>query len=220
LTLMKRIGLIPIILLGGSLLVLLVMLTLKGLDTRKRRDALYATNTAVMMTLEVQQTEDARPTETPQPSATPTPEPTATAPLETATLRPAPTEEPQPTSQEGCNRAVFIADVTIPDKTKFDPNVKFTKTWRLLNDGTCTWTTGYKLYYYSGDKMSGPTSQKMVSVPVPPGATIEISVELRAPEDPGTYKGFWALKNPIGEHFGLGPLNKPFYVEIVVVGSP
>jgi hypothetical protein len=51
---------------------------------------------------------------------------------------------------------------------------------------------------------------------------INVSVELRAPQETGTYKGFWAIKNAAGDHFGMGPQNKPFYVEIVVVksGSP
>jgi hypothetical protein len=216
---MKRIGYIPVVLFGGSLVVLLVMITLRGLDNRNQRDALYQTNTAVMMTLEIRQTEDARPTETPLPSETATPAPTATEPISTNTPLTTPTGEIQPTSEEGCDTAVFLLDVTVPDKTVFNPDTKFTKTWRLLNDGTCTWTTKYKLYFYSGEIMSGPESQLLTSVPVPPGKSIDISVVLRAPQDPGTYKGFWALKNEAGVHFGLGTLNNPFYVEIVVGSS-
>jgi hypothetical protein len=47
-----------------------------------------------------------------------------------------------PTSTpEGCTDiAAFVADVTIPDNTVMAPNQPFTKTWRLRNDGTCTWT--------------------------------------------------------------------------------
>ena len=37
--------------------------------------------------------------------------------------------------------AQFVADVTVPDGARYDPNAAFTKTWRLRNIGTCTWTT-------------------------------------------------------------------------------
>ncbi|MFV1949321.1 MAG: NBR1-Ig-like domain-containing protein, partial [Anaerolineales bacterium] len=198
------------------LLVLLVMITLRGLNNRNQRDALNQTNTAVMLTLEIRQTEDARPTVTHSSSETATPEPTTTVPISTNTPLTTPTEVIQPTSEEGCDTAVFLLDVTVPDKTKFNPDTKFTKTWRLLNDGTCTWTTKYKLYFYSGEIMSGPESQRLTSVSVPPGKSIDVSVVLRAPLETGTYKGFWALKNEGGVHFGLGPFNNPFYVEIVV----
>ncbi len=216
---MKRIGLIPVILFSGSLLVLLVMITLRGLDNRNQRLSLEQTNTAVLMTLEIRQTEDSRPTITPLPSETATPESTAAVPTSANTPVTTPTERIQPTSEEGCDTAVFLVDVTVPDKTKFNPDTKFTKTWRFLNDGTCTWTTKYKLYFYSGEIMSGPESQRLTSVPVPPGKSIDVSVVLGAPQEEGTYKGYWALKNEAGVHFGLGPLNNPFYVEIVVGSS-
>ena len=49
------------------------------------------------------------------------------------------------------DRAQFVADVTVPDGTRYDPGATFTKTWRLKNIGTCTWTTSYTLVFDSGD---------------------------------------------------------------------
>jgi len=49
----------------------------------------------------------------------------------------APATQPPPA---GCDRAQFISDVTVPDGTTFAPGATFTKTWRLKNSGTCTWT--------------------------------------------------------------------------------
>ena len=43
------------------------------------------------------------------------------------------------------DRAQFVTDVTVPDGTKYDPGATFTKTWRLRNVGTCTWTTAYTM---------------------------------------------------------------------------
>ncbi|NQS91333.1 MAG: hypothetical protein HQ574_02905, partial [Chloroflexi bacterium] len=92
-----------------------------------------------------------------------------------------------------------------------------TKTWRLLNAGKCTWTPQYTLYFDSGKQMSGPNKQNAFSVPVEPGQSIDISVELRAAKTAGTYKGFWGLKDQYGNEFGLGIEGEPFYVEIVVI---
>src|SRR5690606_3738857 len=41
-----------------------------------------------------------------------------------------------------CNVASFVADVTIPDNTNIAVSKAFTKTWRLRNSGSCTWTSG------------------------------------------------------------------------------
>ncbi len=213
---MKRIGLPLIFLLSASLLVLMLMITLRVMDIRIPFADLIQPANSVVVTQDIQQTENTRTTNPPLPSETATPEPTVTVPISTNTPLTTPTEEIQPTSEEGCDTAVFLMDVTIPDKTKFNPDTKFTKTWRLQNDGTCTWTTKYKLYFYSGEIMSGPETQPLASVPVPPGKAIDVSVVLRAPQESGTYKGFWALENEAGVHFGLGPLNNPFYVVIVV----
>jgi len=119
-----------------------------------------------------------------------------------------------------CDWAQFVADVTIPDGTTFAPNVAFTKTWRLKNIGTCTWTTSYSLVFDSGSKMGGPTS---VNLPksVAPGQTVDISIGLTAPSGAGHYIGYWKFKNASGVLFGIGStFNKAWWVEINVSGTP
>lgn len=119
-----------------------------------------------------------------------------------------------------CDWAQFVADVTVPDGTSFAPNTAFTKTWRLKNIGTCTWTTSYSLVFDSGSKMGGPTS---VNLPksVAPGQTVDISISLTAPSSAGHYIGYWKFKNASGVLFGIGwTYNKPWWVEINVSGAP
>ncbi len=213
---MKKLGYAPLILLVLSTLVLLILFAVKALENQNRVKQFHLTQTAALATQWAEQTLTAVPTETPLPTLTFTPEPTAT-------LAP-PTDTPQPTATEkaeaieGCDVAILIADVTVPDGMEIDPDTKFTKTWKLFNDGTCTWNNFYRLYYVSGARMSGPLSQQLTPIEVPPGASIDISVVLRAPKEPGTYRGYWGLKNTNGVEFGIGPAGKPFYVEIVVVG--
>ena len=205
---------IPIYLLSGSLVVLVIMFVVRGLGNRNQASRTDQAPTVVeaMDSTEVMTTSTS--TESPLPTETPTLEPTSTILVATETELPAATDNDVP--DEGCNVAGFLTDITIPDGEIIDPGTKFTKTWLLKNDGSCTWNTNYKLYYYSGDKMSGPDSQQMVYIPVPPGTSIEISVDLIAPEQAGTYKGYWALKDPEGNHFGISSFKNPFYVEIIV----
>lgn len=151
------------------------------------------------------------------PSATPnTLPPTSTAPptmsIPTSTPLPPPTATPLP-----CNLAAFEADVTVPDGTVMSPGQVFTKTWRLRNVGTCTWTSGYQLVFHQGDAMGVPAgyAQALTAGTVPPGGTVDISVTLTAPMAPGTYRGYWRLREPGGQYFGLRN-GASFWVQIQV----
>ena len=110
---------------------------------------------------------------------------------------------PYPNTNAPCNRATFIADVTVADGTNFAAGASFTKTWRLRNDGTCTWTTGYALVFDHGTAMGGAAT---VSLPttVAPGGTVDVSVGLVAPTANGVYQGFWKLQDASANRFGIG----------------
>jgi len=103
-----------------------------------------------------------------------------------------------------CNWAGFIADVTIPDNTPVAIGQTFTKIWRLRNIGTCTWSNAYTVAFMNGDGMGVSTgySQALTSVPIPPGGTVDISVNLTAPSSNGTYTGNWSIREPGGQTFG------------------
>lgn len=116
-----------------------------------------------------------------------------------------------------CNKASFVEDVTVKDNTNITVNTAFTKTWRLKNVGSCTWTSGYQIVFDSGDQMSGPSSQQLTTGTVAPGQTIDVSVNLTAPSTPGTYKGNWKLKEPGGSVFALS--TGPFWVQIKAVAA-
>jgi hypothetical protein len=98
----------------------------------------------------------------------------------------------------------FVADLTVPDGTHFAPGVIFDKTWRVRNNGTCTWDASYRLTYLSGDRMSGPRSAPLAE-PVQPGEEVDLSVMLIAPEMSGTYRGHWQLFAADGTPFGIAP---------------
>jgi hypothetical protein len=64
--------------------------------------------------------------------------------------------------------------------------------------------------------MDGTPTQPLGQA-VKPGESVDISVALVAPEQPGTYTGEWMLQTPDGRRFGLGNRGlTPFWVRIVV----
>jgi hypothetical protein len=109
------------------------------------------------------------------------------------------TDTPSPTV---CNpNGKFVKDVTIPDGTEFNPGATFVKVWRMRNTGNCPWEAGTKLVFSSGDQMDGP-AEVTVTTPVAPNTEVDISVDLKAPDTPGTYQGKWQLRDSGGTFFG------------------
>ena len=148
-------------------------------------------------------TDTPEPTLTPVPSATVEPLVVATATLAslpTATFA-GPTALPiDPSTANGCYNAWFIADVTIPAGTKFDPGDAFTKTWRLQNTGTCEWTGDFKIVYVGGN-MFGSDSVK-IRQRVGVGGIADISLEMYAPNRSGTAISNWRMSTASGDLFG------------------
>lgn len=158
-----------------------------------------------------------------QPTATPFSLPTDTPAVVLPTQTPAPTATPLPTATQvpsptpvPCDLAAFVKDVSVPDGSVYDPSADFTKTWRLENVGSCTWNSDYALVFVRGDDMDGKTVVPLRSN-VRPGERIDVSVDLRAPNDKGAYRGYWMLRNPNGRLFGIGKDGAtPFWVDIAV----
>mgnify|MGYP001580295206 CR=1 FL=1 len=135
-----------------------------------------------------------------------------------STIAPLPTNTNQPTATQECDKAEYIADVTVPDGTNMTPGLAFLKTWRIKNIGTCTWA-GYSLVFDTGDSMGGVASSAIANTP--PGGTVEISINLTAPAAVGNYRGYWRIRSASGYLLPVlhGYQNKSFYVDIKVVGG-
>ena len=173
--------------------------------------------TAAALTAAVNMTQTAAVTPpSPSPTEGPTEGPTGTLTLTSpATNTPANTSAPG----TGTDLAEFVADVTIPDGTNFPPGDNFTKVWRVKNVGSTTWTTAYGFNFFGGDQMGGPDSTPLAGS-VAPGQTVDLSVDLVAPDEEGEYIGYWMLQNAGGQFFGVGPEGKfALYVQINVVGT-
>jgi hypothetical protein len=151
--------------------------------------------------------------------STPTipPPPATNTSLPVSTLPPASTRPPAASATPMCDLGQFVRDVNIPDGSQIAPGASFTKTWRLRNAGTCTWS-GYSLVFDTGDLMNG-TAQTFGSVP--PGQEADLSVNFTAPTTPGTYRSYWRIRNASGVLVPVlgGTQGKSFFVEIKVVAS-
>ena len=171
------------------------------------------------------------PTNTPLAIFSPTPSPTI-PPLPTTAL---PTTAVIPTAVPGggsggdsgssggsgespaarCNWAELVEDVTIPDGSVMGPGTRFTKIWKVKNIGACAWTRDYSVVFSNGKRMEGANYR--LPSRVNPGETINISIEMQAPENEGEYTGEWLFKTTDDIRFGGGSnARNPLTVEIEV----
>lgn len=161
------------------------------------------------------------PTATPSPMAGLTEKATTPLPSPIMTLTPAGFTQTKP-PQIMCDQAAAgnPIDITIPDDTLLLPGQSFIKTWKLVNAGSCTWSSSYSVRFFYGDRMNAPEIVPLQAI-VLPSQSVEISVEMVAPMAAGTYQGNWKLSNPNGVLFGIGPNgDSPFWVRIIVPQNP
>jgi hypothetical protein len=197
----------------------------RGIATPNAEATIAALYTAQAQTVTVLQTQ-AGSINTPLPSQTSQTFPTLPIPTLPATNTSAPgipTVTPIPfrtnTPTARCDAAAYVRDITYPDGTTVGASSAFTKTWRLKNVGTCSWTTSYALVFFSGDAMNGPAAQALTGK-VDPGQEVEISVNLVSPAKDGNYRGNWKLRNGSGTLFGVGTnAANPFWADINVKGN-
>ena len=167
--------------------------------------------TAAAETLIVMSTQGA-----PTQAASPTP--TLSLAIASPTDFPTYTSVPPLQNITKCDAAEFIADVTYPDGSIVGRGNTFTKTWRIKNVGTCTWTTSYDLVFVSGEKF-GAKNAVSLPVNVEPGKTVDLSVQLTAPNQNGRYRGYWKLSNASGVQFGFGNIAEAnIYVDVNISG--
>jgi hypothetical protein len=220
-----------------SLIILFLALTACGLPTQFTPTPVNFIQTAAAGTVIAQLTA-AAPTTGVGAAATATPQAIATEPLATffpatatATLAPlatntlSPVNTPPPANTQAptipCDRATFVEDITYPDNTEVAIGSTFVKTWRLKNNGTCTWNSSYVVIFDQGDAMlpSGSASSfQLTTSTVAPGQEIDVSLTFKAPDKAGTYQGYWKLRNGGNILFGIGAdASKSFWVKVKAV---
>ena len=77
---------------------------------------------------------------------------------------------------------------------------RFTKTWRIQNIGDESWPLGCCLRFSGGDRLCA--ADRIPVEPVSPGCTIDLSVDMVSPEQPGIYESKWRMSTFSGSYFG------------------
>jgi hypothetical protein len=148
------------------------------------------------------------PTLTASPTFEPFATPTGGTPLSAPTSSSGGSSLPATT----CNGLTFVSDVSIPDNTQMTPGQAFTKTWKVLNSGSCAWEAGFKFAFTTGNALGGSTFT--LPSAVASGAQYDISVPMTAPSTAGTYQSNWRMSTAAGQFFG-----NEVYVIIIVGGA-
>ena len=112
------------------------------------------------------------------------------------------------TTKNGCNDGLYIGETHPFDNEEVDLGKVFAKTWTIMNTGTCPWDEGYVFVFLtdlSSPEIKGYNIVLRKNKPedyTDPGHTQSYKVDIKAPNKPGTYKGFWKLRDDGGNFFG------------------
>jgi len=161
--------------------------------------------TAIEQTMQAQVT---LPTPTTDLTVTFTPDAMA---VPTVAIVSTPITVPTTMTSPNCLVAGLVSE-TIPDNSYMKKGQKFTKTWKIINGGTCPWSTTYKFVFIDGNSMGAPLEVNL-PVSVNPGMITDVSIDMTAPSTDATYTGNWMLKTNTGTDIGA------FTVKIIV-GTP
>jgi len=107
----------------------------------------------------------------------------------------------------------FMADITIPDGSETECGSKFSKTWRMKNDGSASWPEGTVLKFVGGVVTSDSATVPVKSLNA--GEEIDISVSMTAPTIPGRYISYFRLCTPDGIRFG-----HRIWVDFIAITKP
>jgi len=115
-----------------------------------------------------------------------------------------------PLPEGHADELVLVDDVTYADGTVVQPGQAIQKVWRVRNAGSKAWGAGYRLTFLAGQRMGGPESIPLP--PAAPGQTVDITLSLTAPKEPGTHFSTWRALNPQGDAFDI-----PVYLQVRVL---
>ena len=159
-------------------------------------------------------------TPTPAPSSAPNSSPTDTAtpapssaPTSSPTDTPTPAPSSTPASSMGQPIFLFVGDIGIEDGARISAGAKFTKTWRLRNDGSDPWPQPLQLMHTGGGL---DCDNVVVAVPPAlPGQFVDVSVALQVPQTAqGKVVSNWCLRST--DDKGCRTAHLSLWVEIAV----
>ncbi|XP_059480983.1 protein ILRUN [Neocloeon triangulifer] len=95
----------------------------------------------------------------------------------------------------------LVKDATVGDGESVPPCTRFTKTWKLRNNGDMAWPEGCYLKHTYGEQWGGLSER--ISLPsISPGQEVEINIELISPSKNDIYYSNWRACTANGSYFG------------------
>jgi uncharacterized protein YraI len=80
------------------------------------------------------------------------------------------------------------------DGASFVPGANFQTTWTVRNTGASTWTANdYDFRFIGGNNFAAGSNILDLPVDVPPGETVDLSLNMFAPQSLGSYYSTWAV---------------------------
>ncbi len=107
-----------------------------------------------------------------------------------------------------------FAGENLPDGSEVRAGSRFTKVWRIRNDGNTTWTRdrGYTWEYDGEERFSAAQTTRLGrDEAVAPGQVKEWAVDMVAPMQPGRYRGYWRMARE-----GRGTFGDRCWIDVVV----
>jgi hypothetical protein len=113
---------------------------------------------------------------------------------------PLPTIVPTVDPKDCSNNLKFVQDVTIPDDTVMTVGMVFDKQWLVENNGTCNWSSGYRLKHVGGGVLGA--AEEIALYPARAGTQATIQIRFTAPFTEGVYESAWQAVDANGTAFG------------------
>lgn len=106
-----------------------------------------------------------------------------------------------PSTPTACvNNLQFDQDLSIPDNTVVQAGSSIEKQWLVTNNGTCDWSSSYRLSFVGGDTLGAPADQALF--PARAGAQVTLTITFIAPLEAGAYQSAWQAFDADGNAFG------------------
>lgn len=100
------------------------------------------------------------------------------------------------------DKSEFVADISIPDGTLVPPGEVIEKRWELRNAGSVPWRGRYLSRLGASEGYSIPQTAPRVQIAdTGPGENVVISVQVCAPDRPGTYVVHWKMADAFGRQY-------------------
>lgn len=77
---------------------------------------------------------------------------------------------------------------------------RFTKIWRVQNNGDESWPSGCCLQFTGGTLLQ--CEERVLAPPLPPSASTDLCLHMTSPAQPGMFQSKWRMITPTGSYFG------------------